>query len=208
MSQHAFVWEPHTSPETPSSFLFVAWSQKAVTETCCVPSNENHGRREKAANRRRTALKPVRTDSYRWAHAPNIWICDNPRRTKKSCEHQSYSDVQLLWKDDDDDNLWCPIANAGHVYPPTPSTIWAVSVRIAITGYEFFDSGDNSAPPPPLQAVHPTAFQLPGFQHQSKRRHRSLPLSHPKTNYFINWSHTEGSTYKGRTCRPLRLLQE
>lgn len=49
------------------------------------------------------------------------------------------------------------------IFPLGLSTIGAITVRIAITDCEFYNSTNNSAIPPSIQAVHPTVFQLSCF---------------------------------------------
>lgn len=77
--------------------------------------------------------------------------------------------------------LWrrCTISNGSHFFPPGISTIGAITVRIAITACERYNSTNNSAIPPSVQAVHPTVFQ-PSllFDNGHKQHHhsrRSLP---------------------------------
>lgn len=48
-----------------------------------------------------------------------------------------------------------------HFFPPAITIIWAITVTIAITDYEFDDSTHNSALQPSIQGVHPIVFQLP-----------------------------------------------
>lgn len=43
------------------------------------------------------------------------------------------------------------------IFPLSLSTIWAITVRIAITAYELYNSTDNSVSQS-IQAVHPTVF--------------------------------------------------
>lgn len=49
------------------------------------------------------------------------------------------------------------------IFPLGLSTIGAITVRIAITDCELYNSTNNSAIPPSIQAVHPTVFQLSCF---------------------------------------------
>lgn len=73
--------------------------------------------------------------------------------------------MQLLWKPNDDDNLRCQYQMPA-IFTLTLSTIWAITVRIAVTDYELYNSTDNSAVQPSIQAVHPTAFHLPHFNNR------------------------------------------
>lgn len=48
----------------------------------------------------------------------------------------------------------------------TISTIWAITVTIAITDYELYNSTNNSDTQSSIQAVHPIEFQLPRFNNR------------------------------------------
>lgn len=64
------------------------------------------------------------------------------------------------------------------------STIWAITVRIAITDYELYNSNDNSATLPSIQAVHPTVFQLPRF---NNRLNSAITQFHPPQKWTFVW---------------------
>ncbi len=66
------------------------------------------------------------------------------------------------------------------------STIWAITVAIAITDYELYNSIDNSATLPSVQAVHPTVFPLPRF---SNRLNGAITQLHPpqKNRHLYDW---------------------
>lgn len=49
------------------------------------------------------------------------------------------------------------------IFALTLSTIWAITVRIAITASELYNGTNNSAILPSIQAVHPAVFQLSCF---------------------------------------------
>lgn len=60
------------------------------------------------------------------------------------------------------------------------STIWAITVRPAISSYELSNSTNNSVAQSSVQAVHPTVFQLPHFNNDSnnlRRRHHFFAFS-------------------------------
>lgn len=44
------------------------------------------------------------------------------------------------------------------IFPLSLSTIWAITVRIAITAYELYNSTDSSVSQFSIQAVHPNVF--------------------------------------------------
>lgn len=70
------------------------------------------------------------------------------------------------------------------IFTLTPSTIWAITVTIAITGYELCNSADNSAIQPPIQAVHPTVFQFPCF---NNRPNSPITQFHPPKKQTLLW---------------------